>query len=302
MDCVNTKRGVLLLATGYPYYGRMAYNLAITIKAIDKSIPITIAHSGNALNHIRSNNMWVFDDILEVPENENNFYHKLMIDQYTQYDETLFIDADCVWINKESPSTLFNQLANIEFTGITEGYHDFDKPEKSEHGMYYFWADVNEMGKKYNLTGKLYQWRSEFIYFKTTDNVKKMFSCARDIYNCNTGMPAKNESYIKLDTIQKFADTIPDELAFNIATNIHGIKPHVYKWKPSYWSRLHYENVPEIEQLRQYYVFSCGSNASSGSVKRVYDRIVKASAYKLGLQYTFPLVSKKEALTTRQKM
>lgn len=286
------KRGVIILATGYPYYGRMAYNLAMTIKAIDKSVNITVAHSGNALNHIRNNNLWVFDDVFEVQEDDNQFSHKLRLDEYSPYDETLYIDADCIWVNKQSPNILFDKLTDVEFTGITEGFHDFDNPELSEHGKYYFWADVNEIRDKYNLIGKLYQWRSEFIYFKNTDNISKMFACAQDIYN--------NASQLK--SIKKFADNIPDEIAFNIATNKCNIQPHVYKWQPSYWNRLHNGNVPSIDELQNYYTFSCGSNVSEGSVKRLYDRVVKASAYKLGLQHVFPLVSKKEALTTRQKM
>lgn len=300
---LKQQQGILLLALGSPYYGRMAYNLAISIKAKDSTVHITLVYTDAAIAHLNERNMWVFDNKMPYPETLQPFGVKLKLNELTPYDRTLYIDVDTLWINKQSPAELFDKLKGIPFTGITEGMHDYNEPSKSDHSKhYFFWADLDEIKTKYIVDGKLYQWRSEFIYFEKSETTEDFFNIAQIIYEVNsTGISKGNHE--PLSTIKKFADTIPDELAINIATNICSIAPHQYKWQPTYWDRLHGGNMPPIEALQNlYHVISCGSNASYGALKRVYDRVCAASACKIGLQHVFPLISKKEMLINRQLM
>lgn len=287
--------GVTIVAAGHPYYGRMAFNLAKTIKAIDRTCPIEIITHGNALNHISEKEMWVFDYIVQA-ENINGFELKLHVNELTNFDECLLLDADCVWVNKRSPINLIKELSGVcDFTGITEGFYDISEPEKSDtNDRYYFWADVHQIINEYNLKFIIYQWRTEFLFFKKTGITETLFATARAIYK---------EAATKLPSLKLFAGHVPDELALNIAVSLCGIHPHKYKWQPSFWHRLTYENVPQMdEMIDRYYILSCGSNMNTGNVKRAYDMFVKAASYKLGMQHTFQLISKREMMPERQKM
>lgn len=290
---LNKKRGIVLFACGHPYYGRLAWNFALSVKAADRDFPVAVIHSENSLNHISVDKRWVFDQMILLP-GSTGFGVKLQIDQLSPFEETLLCDADMAWMPKRSPNELFEELKDYEFTSITEGSYDIVTSDRGNASKrYYFWADPDEIKKAYKLeTGTLYQWRSEVIYFKKTKNVKSMFKKAREIY-------AKP----KLSTIMLFGNQVPDELAINISTALHGIEPHKYLWTPAYWPRLHGEHVPPFEQLYStYYLLSCGSNSASGSLKGVYDRIIKAAAYKFKLQHLFPLYAKKDFIKDRIKM
>lgn len=287
--------GILLIATGHAYYGRMAFNIAMSIKAVDKDFPIALVHSGSSLNHISNRNMCVFDHLIALPPRfKSDFGAKLHLDELTPFEETLYLDVDMAWLPRNKPSELFEKLKDIEFTGITEGYYDIENPEKSAPAKhYYYWAEPTEIVEKYGLQkGRLYQWRSEVMYFKKTDRVQRMFQKAREVY-ADPG----------LNSMKLFAHHVPDELALNIACAIEGIEPHQFNWQPSYWNRMHGEYMPAIDELYgKYYLLSCGSNVSSGSLKKGYDRVVKAAAYKLGIQYNFPLISKRDFMKERQIM
>lgn len=287
------EKGILLLALCHPYYGRMAYNLAMSIKSVDPSVHITLVYSGAGISHINQRNMWVFDNKMQIEDDGKPFGTKLRLKEFSPYERTLYIDADTVWVGKVTPSILMDQLKGIAFTGITEGFHDFNEPEKSQPSKnYFFWADVEEVKERWALTERLYQWRSEFIYFEKCDKTDVMFNLAQSVY-----------ANPKLNKIKMFAGHIPDELAINIATCVYNMPPHEYKWKPSYWDALHGGNMPHIDELgSRYYVVSCGGNANFGALKRMYDGTVGASAYRLKLQHVFPLISKREMLTSRQLM
>lgn len=288
------QQGILLLALGHPYYGRMAYNLAMSIKACDPQTHITLVYTEKSISHISYRNMNLFDNKLLIDENEKPFAVKLKLNELTPYERTIYLDVDTLWINKESPSVLFDNLKGIEFTGITEGVHDYTDATKCDHSKYYyFWADLEEIKTKFSVSNKIYQWRSEFIFFEKNEKTDSMFYEMQEVYKESETM----------SSIKKFANHIPDELAINIVTSANNIEPHKYKWQPTYWDRLNGGYMPAIDQLRNdYYLISCGSNSSGTGLKRVYDRVCAASAYKLKLQHVFPLISKKEMIINRQSM
>lgn len=149
-----------------------------------------------------------------------------------------------------------------------------------------------EIVKKYQLKGKIYQWRSEVIYFKKTEKVKQFFADARKI-NANHG----------LKSIIMFGNQVPDELGINISAAMHGIEPHQYKWIPALWPRLHGNNSTCFEEIyNRYYLLSCGSNYATGDIKKLYDRVIKCAANKFQTQHVFPLIDKKSFIPDRQKM
>jgi hypothetical protein len=279
------KKGIIIVACGHPYYGRLAYNLALSVKAIDPAFQVGVIHSEGSLCHLSPDRRSVFDHFILLPGG-TGFGCKLHLDILSPFEETLYLDADMAWMPKRSPLELFNELKDTDFASITEG-HTEDKSPK-----YYFWADPDEIRKKYEVKGRIYQWRSEVIYFKKTERVKKMFLKARGIY-----------ANPDLKSLIKFGNQVPDELAINIACAYYDIHPHEYKWCPALWPRLHGNNATSAADVySKYYLLSCGSNYATGDLKKLYNSILKAAAFKMKTQHIFPLMDKKSFIPDRQKM
>lgn len=57
------KQGIILIATGHPYYGRMAYNLALTIKACEE-FPVALVHNDSAIKHLNDSQRGIFDMLI----------------------------------------------------------------------------------------------------------------------------------------------------------------------------------------------------------------------------------------------
>jgi hypothetical protein len=279
------KRGIILFACGHSYYGRLAYNLCVTIKSIEPGMPVVVVHSEKSLSHLSDDKKGVFDDMILLP-GSFGFGVKLELDKLSPFEETLYLDADMAWMPKKKPSELFDELEDVEFTSITEG-HTEDKSPK-----YYFWADLEEIRKVYKIEGRIYQWRSEVMFFRKTKKVKDMFSMARKVY--------KNP---KLKTLMKFGNQVPDELAINIATAFYDIHPHVYKWCPALWPRLHKIHVTHpADVYNRFYLLSCGSNYATGDLKTLYNTIMRIACSKMKVQHIFPLMDKKSIIKDREKM
>jgi len=278
-------RGIILVATGAAFYGRMAYNLAVTIKATE-DIPVTVLHNGLALSHLSEKQKEIFNTIIEV--SDKSFGAKLCLADYSPYDYTLYLDADMLWLPNKKPSELFDELKDVSFTSITEGYYDYDSGIDYSNKMYHFWCDPLEAKEKHNLTGKFYQWRSEVIYFNK--EAKPFFDLAKEYYK-NPGV-----------NVKQFAGQVPDELAINIAACKMGIEPHEYRWMPGYWHRLHGEGMGLPWIINKFYLLSVGGNFATAVMKTCYNNVCKAAHNKLGLQYLFTLQSKKAVMPDRIKM
>lgn len=281
---MHLKRGIILFACGHCLYGRYAYNFAISVKAVDPSFPVVVVHSENSLSHLSEDRRKIFDQMILLPGG-TGFGVKLELDLLSPFEKTLYCDVDMAWMPKRNPNELFNELKDVDFTSITEG-HTEDKSQK-----YYFWADPEEIKKKYSIEGRLYQWRSEVMYFKKTDRVREMFALARKVH-ADPG----------LHSIIKFGEQVPDELAIIIATAKLGIEPHEYRWCPALWPRLHgnkYINPAELYD--KFYLLSCGGNYATGDLKRLYNNIMKAACSKLKTQHLFQLMDKKGLIPDRAK-
>ena len=75
--------GIILLALGHPYYGRMAYNLAMSIKAVDSTVDITLVYTEGAIAHINHRNMWVFDNKMQIEQTLEPFGVKMRLYELT---------------------------------------------------------------------------------------------------------------------------------------------------------------------------------------------------------------------------
>lgn len=276
-------KGFLIFALGHPQYGRYAYNLAVTIKAVQPDVSITLVSDASGISHLSEDQASIFDRV--IPANiPANCTAKLWAYQYSPYDHTIVLDADMIWLPIQTPAALFTQLEGLDFMAICEG--DTDQPS----GQYFFWADVAEIREKYKVE-TIHQWRTEVMYFEKGDVAEAIFKDAAKI-NATHG----------LKSVKEFAGGVADEMSINIATAIHKIKPGILSWKPSYWPQMHGNSIPAAPGFyNNHYLLSVGGNMQTENVKAFYNRIMQAQAPKIGHTHAFPLMSKHSFLPERRK-
>lgn len=281
--------GILIIAVGNPYYGKLAYNLAVSIKSVE-DFPVSVVYSGQSLSHLSTAQLSVFNTLIPAKSDMPvGCGAKLWAYDLSPYKKTLLLDADMLWLPERKPSELFKELSEIKFTSITEGY--WTKEEKDVNPVYFFWADPVEIAEKYKVE-KVYQWRSEVMYFIKDPLIKRFFRTAQKVF-INSG----------LKTEAVYATGTADELGVNVSAAVHDLHPHRYKWKPAYWHLLNKGQYPDFGTLySNYYLVSFGSNVASNTSRSFYDRIMKVASYKLGRRHLFPLISKRGLLPERSKM
>jgi hypothetical protein len=289
----HMKQGILLVAIGHPYYGRMAYNLAVTLKACESEMPLAVITDRSALQHLSITQRALFDLEIPLDIDDGNFHKaneiRLDLPKHTPFKETLAIDVDMAWLHKK-PSELFRLLGDRDFTAINEGYYDLDTDIDHTSGKYSFWADRQELKESYGLKGKLYQFRGEFTLFRKSAAVAKLYREAKKIF------------YNPKVATQFHGGTVTDEFCLNIAANLVGIQPHADCWQPTYWPGKNGWLLPTIPELMgQYYALSVGGNSATSKMKSAYGIITVAAANKLGLRQVFPLQAKRNYLTERIK-
>ena len=281
----SESKGIVICVSGHPYYGRMAWNLLQSIKAVEKSCKVAICYNGNVLSHLDEFQIDDFDFVIEMdPSVPAQTICKLYSSVYSPFDNTLLLDADTLWLPVKKPSDLFNELSSVDFTGITEG------KEGDAHPHYFFWADPGEIREHYEIQSPIHQYRTEFLYFNREG--RKVVSRALQIVLTH-----------KLKTVVNFAHNVPDELGINIAASEMGIEPHRYKWRPSYWPLMHGNHIPMIKTIAdQYYIMSFGANKTNGVMKSVYNTIMSHACMVTQRKHVFPLYAKIEYNKDRNLM
>lgn len=290
-----SKRGVVLIALGHPSYGRMAAMLAASIKTNGWHI-ITLLHDERGISHLIPEEMQLFTNMVKVPadvycNSYGNFYTraKVCLYDHSPYNETIFIDADTIACPHRSVRQLFEELAPYEMTMINEGHYNIDTGEDKSSDRYPYWFGVHEAMKAYNISsGRVYKTRSEFIYFKKTERVKRFFQVAKEVYD-NPQVKHK-----------KFAHGVADEMAFNIATGVVQLYPHEDNYKPIYWdTQQRNEYLKRGEIYANYYFYSIGGKMLSQSMERMYNDLSKYYQTKQGLKRHYQCRSKMKYLPER---
>lgn len=284
-------KGILLIATSHPYYGRLAATLAMSIKAVE-DIPIAVIADDVALRHLNEAELALFSQIIPAPVGESGLIGinalRMNLPKYSPFKETLSMDVDMLWHPKRKPSEAFALLDGRDFTIVNEGYVDLDTGADHTTGKYSHWAAPEAIKEAFGLSGKLYQTRGEFLLFRKSPEVTELYKSARAI-----------QKKPGIDTML-LGGSVTDEFALNIAMNKAGIEPHESKWNPAYWPAIHGNIVPPVYKLTDYLAVSFGGNVATKDTIRIYSIIAGAAAYNLGLQHRFPLQSKRNYLTERR--
>lgn len=114
--------GILTLATKSDYL--KAIGLALSLRVSNPGIPVAITCSKN----IRSLVEPYFDYVIDEDPSLRGFEHKVNLDRYTPFDETLFLDSD-VFVFKDVKPYL-KTWGNFPYTAcgdyVTEGFSSFN--------------------------------------------------------------------------------------------------------------------------------------------------------------------------------
>jgi len=284
------KRGICIIALSHAYYGNMACQLAASIKFTTPDANIVILHDKVGIAHLNEQKLRIFDDKIEVPEQyyTNKGRHdylkvKTFLYNLSPFDETIFIDADVLWLPRKTINELFNSFSETDFTMANRG----NTLLKNAKNGFITWANPEEILKNYNINGNLYNLSSEFIYFKKKKEIKKLFIQAQ-----------KNYETLKINYVL-FGKDIPDELPFSIAMMQTGIYPHKSPYLPFYWEQFENKNLKATEIYENYYAYSLGGAIQNENVKRFYNNLAQFYCNKLGLGNYFPLISKRRWLKER---
>ncbi len=252
-------QGILLIAAGNAFYGNSAYHLALTIKHADPKTKIALAYTKSAIAHLSDEEKKFFDQMIEMSEEHTRgkgkpdyMKPKLYAYQLSPFDKTILLDVDMIWNPKRTVGELFTQLEGSSFSIISEGYCNAVGEGKLSP-RYTFWADREDivyefMNESGFLSGKLYQFRSEFIYFVKGEKCEKFFS---------TAIKVRDRINFEVKTL---GGNIPDELCFDIAGAITHTYPHQDMWTPIHWYFFHGHPFQSRkgEILRDYYAISLG--------------------------------------------
>ncbi len=268
------KRGIVLIAGGHPFYGTMARNLAMGIRLYSQ-MPIALFHDGIGASHFTDFDKSLFQPY-ELPKYTYQYGDKIsylrcktFLYELSPFKETIFFDVDLIWHKGRRIDELFESLKDCEFQMTNEGHLDFKTGENTISRNYHFWSKPEEIKEAYKSEktlkdARLYQFRSEFIYFKKTDDNKKFFALARKIYDNP-----------KMKSIM-FGDVLPDEAAFDVAAAILHHYPEHDSSTPVYWDYLYaFLRYERKELFEKYYAFSMGGRQVRDVQKNLYNDMVR---------------------------
>lgn len=260
------KKGILIFALGHDNYYQMAVALAASIRFNDPGLQICLVTD----HKVEMEDTALFN-IVKAPtersimqKDKKQFIKaKLFMYDLSPFDETIFLDADQILIPGKQLSPVFDELKDVKFTMSNHGL-----AEES------IWADIKEVKKLYG-DKPYWNFHSEFMYFKKDPDVKKYFAAAIKIYEDN-----------KIKSATKFANgNMADELAFQAASLLTDLYPHLQNWSPNFWHRSnpHLSRKYPHDLANQFITYSVGGNQLPMAVQTNYNNLVGYYYYQLGL-------------------
>lgn len=279
-------RGIITIALKHSLYGRYAYNLALSIKANNPSIPVCVIADERGIAHLHEGQRLIFDQIIE-PSKEQCYRDdkqlpllcKFYLNELTPFDETLFVDADMIFSQMADMNSFWTDMTNVRWTMANRGINDPDKGISE-------WVNPEMLRQSYGDVKQWFDLSSEWIYWKRCTLSDRIFVSARKHYDDG-----------KLTT-RSFAGDKPDEPFFNLALIEADHKPHALPYQPTYWQPAMKKPLTSIEIKRKYLAFSVGGKMIPRQQQLIYDEFAKNASYKMNMP-TFKVTHKMNQLPER---
>ena len=266
-------KGILLIAFGKRAYGFLAYNLAVSIRHHNKTIPIQLVHDESAISQLTKQQLEIFDiKSLVKADLKNPGQTKIELLKYSQFGNTLFIDVDSIAFKDIEPliDDLIAQGMQIG-TMVYDNYKltDGDDVQKLN------WAYGIDIYEFYKLGKKdiLPCINTSIIFYKSSaigffDEVLAKFNYPANQLKLNWG------------------GTMPDELPFSVA--LVGKKDYCI---PECAMLFGNKSLPEadLELKEKYYLMSIygGRNFTKLRFTDIYDKTMAKYYREIGQEYLF---------------
>ena len=286
------ERGILILATGHELYGKLAFNLALSLKANDPIVKVAMICDKTAVAPLNNLHLRFFDHLYEIPkqcitlgDQTHHFKAKTHLYDLTPFDKTLFFDADTLFCPQRKISWLFGELDQVEFTIPNNGFFDPVKNIKTSHN-YLWWGEIDKIKQYHALKNKMPQTNSTLIYFKKGAKAEKIFNDAVNIY-CDNKAPKTRKKW-------GFAD----EYCFNVSMSLNNHLPHEINWHPVY---IHFikSNIREMDIMQNYWALTNGGHTVSPILIKIYNRLLNLYCTKNNIPDRFYHVDKSKVIPER---
>lgn len=285
-------RGILLVALGDSMYGKMAANVAISIRYNDAKLPIHLVYSESSISHLPDAHKALFTSLSVCPDEymtkngkRNYFKVKTYLYDLSPFDETIVLDVDLILFGGKDLNAIFDRVKTVPISFQSRGFYDCNN--KKLTGNYTHWFNVEDAITAYGLSGKIYQLSSEFIYFRKCDEAKAVFDLAKEIF--------ENP---KIKSSVEFAGDLPDEFAFNIAMAKQGLSP-IKDLDILLWWSLMDKNIIWTDVIKNYIGISIGGINITSKDLTIYHSIIKHQLKSLSIPYHFQISPKKRWATNR---
>lgn len=210
-------KGIVLLAFGKRGYGFAAYNLAVSIRAFNTTIPITLYHDDVAMAQIEESKQTIFDK--RIPIGRDRLYNNGVFDPgFTKvnlydlypYDLNLYLDVDAICLKDIGPlfDVMEKKCANgaYFYTHIIDT-HTIDKGRDFK-SMQWAWADDIWAHFKLKQDDVFYATNSSYQIVKKGKEAKKFYEQIKKNY----------ANPIPVDKLRmQWGGGQPDELYMNAA-------------------------------------------------------------------------------------
>jgi hypothetical protein len=161
------RRGVITLAFGPEKYIEVAKNLALSIRRNWPDVPISII-SDRTPEELTP----LFDSVIPVDQSiKGTLFHKLSLDNYTPYAETLFLDSDCMVVR------------NMDFAWDYFADTDFGVLGEMKESGPWFGTDIASLRAKCGISEPLAQFNSGLVYWKKNETSTAVFAGARAMWD-----------------------------------------------------------------------------------------------------------------------
>lgn len=234
MRSFKRKRGYITVAqrSGKLNYLRMAYGLALSLKATQRDVP-HLSVMVTPGTKIPAKYAAVFDEVIEVPWTDDaikevwKIHNKWKVYHVTPYEETILLDADMIFPTDVSDwwDTLYEW--DVWFTTQPATY----RGDPIKHGAYRQEFLINNLPMVY----------TAFVYFRQCDTAHRLFNTVAAVYHNWTAI-RDHYQLRKTDTelletmqyhhsphrhswthfLQDYPHKVSGDLAFAIATKILG--------------------------------------------------------------------------------
>lgn len=293
-------KGCVIYAFKKPHYGKMAWNLCASIKAVSPGIPVAVIHDGQSLGHLEHFKQLMFDAIIMM--DKEDLYHvgkfspgkgKLSGYKYLPFDENIIIDADSICIGD----------VNRLFAICTKNVHAqcIGSWTEAAESWTCQWMDLVDARNLYSIDRPhtIYEINSSFLYIKKSQEAEMLYASALQNLKIGWGHPK----------LQTWGGGFPDELGWNVAFAQIGIHPQFDHQKelsndgqePIFFSTRFTNDWNYVHEKYFFIGFFGDSHFTDSSLQNYYDRLMIGVCKRFGLPHHFKIRHLMKAKHVKEK-